>query len=794
MDSFASPSIRGDRPIYRRVRLLEAAVLTLVLALSFVGVPGMPDARLDGSWQEMLMVARSRGLQFGQDIIFTWGPWGFLCSGYHMGGLEAVPVILWQTVGQVLIALGLVVLTNSLPLWRRLLFVAVTLAVHWLFLDSIYFVLITLVAIAGLMRRDAPVSQLVLWTVALGFLSQLKFTYLVISSAAVACSVACSLMRRLPSRAAAIAAGFAGSVLFWWVAAGQNPANLCSYLRRSLEISSGYGDAMGFDETWLVFLWGAGVVAALGLLAWRTWRDCPEGAFGRPASVFLAFTVFVMWKESYTRADMVPLGGHIFGIFTFALILAPVLPGLLFPGRVWHLFDAVVPACFVGIACMDVDYFRLAPRIAWERIYGNVRFLKHLGSMPGEWRGQYLTACDAVELPQVRAAVGTGTADVYDFNTGVALLNGLALSPRPVFQGYSAYTPLLQAYNLRHYQSGEAPEFLLWSRETVDNRYPGQDDAPLVAGMPGHYEPLFLEKGYWLFRRESPLSKNPLERRLVLSRSVKLNEEVDLPSPLAHALWLEADAVPTGLGRLRALLYKPATLNLGTTDDRGRQSSWRVLPRVARGGFILVPTLADGADLVALMHGEARSWVASLHFGTPPGQEEFWSHVELRAYELPSLPIRPAIPIARLVELGIFDRPAIDVTSTADQEVIEIPEGRALLLHAEGKAEFEVPRGASHVSFGYGLREGSYSGVGHTEGVQFSVEGIWTSGRRERLWSQYLDPVGRDGDRGTHHAELALPPDGPSRIILHIEPGPRRDFRWDWSYISAVRFAVTGDR
>jgi len=794
MDSFASPSIRGDRPIYSRFRLLEGAVLTLALALSLVGVPGMPDTKLDGSWQEMLMVARSNGLQFGTDIVFTWGPWGFLCSGYHMGGLEAVPIILWQTVGQVLIALGLVILTESLPLWRRLLFAAVTLAVHWLFLDSVYFVLITLIGIAGLMRKDAPVLRLVLWTVALGFLSQLKFTYLVVSSAAVACSVACSLARRLPARAAAMAVGFAGSVLVWWVAAGQSPSNLCSYLRRSLEISSGYGDAMGFDETWTVFLWGAGVAAALGLVVVRTWRDSAERAFSRPASVLLAFTVFVMWKESYTRADMVPLGGHIFGIFTFALILAPVLPSLLFPGRAWYLFDVAVPACFLGIACVDGDYYRLAPRIAWERIYGNVRFLAHLGSMPGEWRGQYETACDAVRLPQIRAAVGHATADVYDFNIGAALLNGLSLSPRPVFQGYSAYTPLLQALNLSHYQSGSAPVFLLWNRETVDNRYPGQDDAPLVAGLPGHYEPLFVEKGYWLFRRESPLSKDPIERRLTLNRSVKLNEDVVLPSPITHALWLEANAAPTSLGRLRSWLYKPATLNLATTDGHGRQSLWRLLPRIARTGFILVPTLADGGDLVALIHGEARSWVTSLHFETPPGQEEFWSHVDLRVYELPSLPVRPALPMERLVELGIFDRPAIDVTSTADQAVIETPEGRALLLHAEGNAEFQVPQGATRVSFGYGLRGGSYSGVGHTEGVQFSVEGVWASGRRERLWNRFLDPVARDGDRGTQRAELALAPDGPSRIILHTEPGPRRDFRWDWSYLSDVRFAVPGEK
>ena len=163
------------------MRLVEAAVLTLILGLSLVGIPAAPDANLDASWQVMLIRAHDQGLQFGRDVIFTWGPWGFLCSRYHLGNLQAVPILVWGIGGQFLMALALVVLTRSLPAWRRFAFVAALLAFHWLFLDVVYFVLIALIGIAGLMRRDAGVLRLVAWTLVLGFLSQLKFTYLVIS-------------------------------------------------------------------------------------------------------------------------------------------------------------------------------------------------------------------------------------------------------------------------------------------------------------------------------------------------------------------------------------------------------------------------------------------------------------------------------------------------------------------------------------------------------------------------------------------------------------------------------------
>ncbi len=77
-------------------------------------------------------------------MVFTWGPWGFLCSRYHLGALEAVPILVWQTVGQFLAAFALLHLVRALPRWRRLAFVACLLAFHWEFQDVEYFALIIL--------------------------------------------------------------------------------------------------------------------------------------------------------------------------------------------------------------------------------------------------------------------------------------------------------------------------------------------------------------------------------------------------------------------------------------------------------------------------------------------------------------------------------------------------------------------------------------------------------------------------------------------------------------------------
>jgi hypothetical protein len=161
----------------------------------------------------------------------------------------------------------------------------------------------------------------------------------------------------------------------------------------------------------------------------------------------------------------------------------------------------------------------------------------------------------------------------------------------------------------------------------------------LVAALPGHYEAMFREGEYWLFRKVTPLSQTPGLRRLAFMRSVRLLEDIELPAKGDFAVWIEADAVSNNLGRLRGLLYKPPVIELSTVDGKGNRRLWRLVPRVAQAGFILTPTLADGGDLAALMNGTARSTVSSFHFEAPAGQGKFWDHINVKIYQLPDLPI-----------------------------------------------------------------------------------------------------------------------------------------------------------
>jgi hypothetical protein len=759
----------------------------VILAWSLSRMPSPPNASLDASWQAMLVRAHGSGMQFGRELIFTWGPWGFLCSVFHLGTEGAWSLILWQTLGQALIAAALIYLTRPSGLGRQAAFVLLMVALHWLFGDAGYFALIVLGVLGGLMRGEASVGEEVAWAAALGFLSQFKFTYFVLAGVGVAATALCWGLRRRWTRSAWGVGAYAGSVLVAWVAAGQNPDNLYPYLRRSLEIARGYGGAMGLDESWPVFLWGVGLAALCAGYVWSVWTSAAERALALPAAGFLGVAFFLMWKESFTRADLTPIGGHVFGLFVLVAVLAPVLGSLVFSGRRWHWFDLSVPYCLVAVGCFDPAFLALGPRLTLQGMERAAADLGRLPALPGAWEREYAASRQSVARPALRSALDGASVDVYDYNLGIALLNDLHLTPRPIFQGYSAYTPSLEEWNLRFYQSDKAPAFLIWSDERLDDRYPGEDDAMLVAGLAGHYEPVFPDGPYWLFRKRAPLDPAPLQRQPLLTRGLAIGEELVLPEERSHALWLRAEAAPNALGRLRAALYKPAALSLVTTDDEGSVRRWRFLPEVGRVGFILVPTLETGADMASFLRGEAHGWIRSLRFEAPSGQEEFWRPIDVSLDALPRIPLRPILSPALMSASKIFDPAPLWVTTAAGQEIFALGGENAVLLHAESHVFLRVPDSAKRVAGTFGLREGAYTGDGHSSGVVFDLDARWANGRRERLWSRALDPVRREGDRGAQHFDIGLPDSLPVQLEMSLLPAVEGDNRWDWSYLAGVR-------
>ena len=101
-------------------------------------------------------------------------------------------------------------------------------------------------------------------------------------------------------------------------------------------------------------------------------------------------------------------------------------------------------------------------------------------------------------LSRIAQRVGHSSIDVFNYRQGVALLNDLNYRPRPVIQGYTAYTPDLLRANLDFYRSASRPSYVLFSLETIDGRFPTLDDALLLPYILENYQPVLAEHRFLL--------------------------------------------------------------------------------------------------------------------------------------------------------------------------------------------------------------------------------------------------------------------------------------------------------
>src|ERR1700722_1958153 len=134
-----SPS-RLRRPATHFGPLLGTIALVTWACLRFPQATINPS--LDSSWMAVLIYAREKGLQFGRDIVFTYGPLGFIsieCFSPYGAALR----IIFEIAAAIGIATGLCLVAWRLTLPCRLamlgFFIFISCPLHWggvaLFLD-----------------------------------------------------------------------------------------------------------------------------------------------------------------------------------------------------------------------------------------------------------------------------------------------------------------------------------------------------------------------------------------------------------------------------------------------------------------------------------------------------------------------------------------------------------------------------------------------------------------------------------------------------------------------------------
>src|SRR5262249_22146533 len=193
--------------------------------------------------------------------------------------------------------------------------------------------------------------------------------------------------------------------------------------------------------------------------------------------------------------------------------------------------------------------------------------------------------------------------DQLSCDQALVLLNRWNYRPRPVFQGYSAYTPALLADNAAFFRGGGGPRFLLWRLRAVDDRLPASEDGPALLEVFRRYRPVAEEGGFVLLERQPPSAN--VARTAVWEGDGDLDEEVRLDglAGTAHVVTIRIE--DTSGGKLTKLFFRPPPIFLRVRTDDGAESRYRLIPALASAGFLLDPLLRDDDDVMRWYRGDA---------------------------------------------------------------------------------------------------------------------------------------------------------------------------------------------
>lgn len=765
-------------------------VITLRLGISTAGT------NLDESWSAVIAWAHVQGAQWGSDIVFTYGPLGWLnpYATYY-------PTIFTTFfVSQIVLTLGIGVTfglaASLLRGWGTRLVMLVVLLVLSPRLNSDVLLLGTLIlAVAAVERaalvRSAAWRALLLSVVAVlcATLGLVKFTFFPLAAGVWLVGTLLLAQHRRALAAVGWLLGVPAAALALWLANGQAVSGFPAYLLTSLEMASAYSQAMGAggaDQEQAVCLAASIGIAAL-LLAWL---GSDRSARLRALMVvgYLAAALFIAWRASFTRADH----AHIFlPLVALALLVMmgfvrDLLPQLRYAATLSVLLLSGAAVLLIPPGATLQTYRTTAENVAitWNQVLNPATLRANQDAGRAGVRS-------ALDLPRVREIVGTQRVDLLTSAQGVVLVNELNYAPRPVFQSYAAYSPRLQRLNEGYFLGSSAPPFVLLKIEPIDARYPTSEDGLALLALWRNYRLVEIERGFVLLKRVRDV-RDPIAPAAVSYVDAAFGEWIDVPAHTS-AMLMHLDLGQSLRGKLMAVLLREPPLLMEVTLDTTVVHQYRLVRAAASGGFLLSPYLVNEISYVQWMYGDRQPAVQRVRFTTAEPEQLSLLAPRLRVGFTPQeLPIEPAEQLAPGIKAILY--PGLDLAPTKRHGMIQpiVEDGRpALFMHALSTMDFSPAPGRYRLTTRYGMRGATHVIAGCAEaqadGIQFQIDVVNGDAATLQL-QRNLNPFTTEQDRGLQTATLdAVQIAAGDSLRVTVAPGANGNLACDWGYLAELR-------
>jgi hypothetical protein len=538
---------------------------------------------LDSSHYFAINYFVNHGIIFGRDVVWTYGPLGFLVRpmdvGSNLNQAILFQVGLWLIFSGTLVYIILKRRVGVLQLGLFAVFFSFSRGIYSGAESTIAYLVLLSLAVAYL-----SVHWEIFFTIALLFTTVLWFIKadyaFLATSAVISYLLFISLAEKRKIPRALVLAVICFPLLFVasYLAYNNSLADLMGYLRGFYELSLGYGVASVNGDTREMVLALFFFIAYLLLLALHYQRD--KKIFFIAATFF--FPLLFAFKRGFVRHDTHVLTFFSLSFFVIALNVlfldfssAREHRKFLLPLRI---LSSIFLLAYVGFYSMHSPVY-----FAGQFSLRSMRDILHVDQARKNAREMAQEYLRVDKLPDgLLHEIGTESIGIFPWEAAYAAANKLTYAPFPVFQAYSAYTPYLDSLNA-HYinDSRRAPHFILMEWKAIDGRHPLVDVPAMWLSMYRWYDVQDGREGLLLLRRRARERFRQLS--FIEAKEFSRGDTIPIPSsdnPIVVKIFLKH----TLLGHLGRVLYKVPEVAIELFSASQLQSAFRVIPGTLQDG------------------------------------------------------------------------------------------------------------------------------------------------------------------------------------------------------------------
>jgi len=604
----------------RWVNGLELCVvgLLIILFLSMLSWPkAIVDETLDGSWQAILTYSLENGYEFGDEVVFTYGPLGgfssFSYSGYNHAGKYA-----FELFARVCMIVFFFRFLRHLRPYSKVGCILLYLFILQLLPNSyetfLFFGLLSWVAAIlyePKRKKRSPLALLFLGVAFLVFCSVIKFTLLVAGLYCLILVIIFFLYQRRYLEALVLAGSYPIGFAILWISLGQSPGDLPLFLYGSFQVAKGYSMSMQLAtepqaiKFFLLFLFSG--IVLLVILAKDQLPSLKKKTFiGKSwfiLTVIYAGLFFMVWKQGVVRSD-----GHTWQFFCYVPLASWFLYPIVKQKSSLLMFDVtILLQSVIMIAALAAYYPSVllgSPKNLWNNTRHGITGLLKPSSLLNDLADRLdVKGRDLLDRYPILTLVGDSSVDVVGHGQGLAIIPGLNYKPRPVFQDYVANNAYLQNINAAYWASEDTPDAVIQELDAIDGNSPAHADSQTKLHLLSHYR-FEAEDGnlVLLKKKEAP---STLVRGDEVRYPLKQSEPTKLETFQGRFLLGRFEMPLNILGRLRAFLYKPPIVHLDLQFSDGSTRDYRLNPVTAELDYLLSPAAQTAPDLWDFRQGAA---------------------------------------------------------------------------------------------------------------------------------------------------------------------------------------------